>query len=336
LVAVRAERWHCTTALLNTLRQIGRNSSTSLPVAALLAFPFLLVSLAQWAAFSRHGFQPQWIFVWLLLLMIGLFTTSIWLQASIVKATPEFAAGSDPGILGMLKQSLSRTPSLLGALLLIGLMLLAAAMIASVPALGILLIAAAAPGPIKFGTPLVALVVMAGILGLAIFLFLAIVIFFRYALAPAAVVLEDKSPSAALDRSRELMQGRWVDFFLLTLMVWAVTLFVQLVVGTPAFLVSFGSRIANPSSLFSSGPGLSPAAALITAVSAYLVQVASPLVSVGARANFYLEIKNETVESSSGPGDGRLEMAAARDDDGDSHQQQDSSGEDKDTGNLSE
>ena len=335
-MAVRAERWHCTTALLNTLRQIGRNSSTSLPVAALLAFPFLLVSLAQWAAFSRNGFQPEWIFVWLSLLMVGLFTTSGWLQASIVKATPEFAAGSDPGILRMLMASLSRTPSLLGALLLIGLMLLAAAMIASVPALGILLIAATASGPIKFGTPLLALIVMAGILGLAIFLFFAIVIFFRYALTPAAVVIENKSPSAALERSRELMQGRWVDFFLLTLMVWAVTLFVQLVVGTPAFLVSFGSRVANPMSLFSSGPSLSPAAALITAVSTYLVQVASPLVSVGARANFYLEIRNESLDGSSGSGDGSLDMTAARDDDGDSHQEQDSSGKNQDAGNLSE
>ena len=338
-MAVRTHRWHAPTALVNTLRHVGRYSGTTLPVAALLALPLLFVSLAQWASFGRGRIDFRWIFIWISLLIVSLFTASIWLQAAIIRATQDFREGHAPGIFGTLTRSLGQTLKLLGTMVLLGVLFIGAAVAGSVPLLGVFLIGLAAPGPTQFDGPLLVLLILAILIGLAIFGFLAIVIFFRYSLAPAAAVLERRSPTAALERSRNLMRGRWMDLFLLTLMVWVVTLAIQIVVGAPAFLVSFqGSTRGldmNPVAALFRPPRIGLAAALITAISTYLVQVATPLVAFGARANFFLDIKSEIPETLAGGSDG-LDSSAARHDDGDSAEEGDAPRDDEGAGNLSE
>jgi hypothetical protein len=330
---------------MHTLRHLGRYSGTSLPVAALLASPLLFVSLAQWASFGRGRIDARWIFVWISILLVSLFTASVWLQAAIIKATRDFRQGEQPGIVKTLTGSLPQTLKLLGAMILIGILFLGAAVAGSVPLLGVVLIGIAGPGPAEFDGPLLVLLILAILIGLAIFGFLAAVIFFRYAMAPAAAVLERRSPLNALERSRTIMQRRWVDFFLLTLMVWVVTIAIQVVVGTPAFLVSFsgsteggGFGANNPLSMFLNPPRIGFAAALVTAVSTYLVQVAAPIVANGARANFFLDVTEEVSETASvSPrGDDVTGAGPAADDEGDAGEKGDRAGEDEGAGNLAE
>lgn len=341
-MAVSTNRWHAPTALVNTLRHIGRYSGTSLPIAALLASPLLFVSLAQWASFGRGRIDFGWILIWVSLIVVSLFTASIWLQAAIMQATLDFREGQQTGIFGTLTSSLSRTPRLLGVVVLVAVLLIGAAVAGSVPLLGVFLIGLAAPGPTEFDGPLLILLILAILAGVAIFGFFAVVIFFRYALAPASAVLERKGPVEALDRSRGLMRSRWIDFFLLTLMVWVVTLAIQIVVGAPAFLVSFRGSMSqsglNPIAVLLKPPRINLAAALITAISSYLVQVATPLVAFGARANFFLDIRGEASEPAPllAPGDDGPSPSPAGHDDSDSSQEQGSPRPDERAGNLLE
>jgi hypothetical protein len=311
-------------------------------VAALLASPLLFVSLAQWASFGRGRIDFPWTLIWVSLIVVSLFTASIWLQAAIMQATQDFREGQQPGILGTLARSLSHTLRLLGAVVLVGILLIGAAVAGSVPLLGVFLIGLASPGPTEFDGPLLILLILAILAGLAIFGFLAVVIFFRYALAPASAVLERKSPIEALERSRGLMRNRWLDLFLLTLMVWVVTLAIQIVVGAPAFLVSFRGTMSqsglNPIAVLLKPPRINFAAALITAISSYLVQVATPLVAFGARANFFLDIKTEASEAARllAPGDDGPGPSPAGHDDSDAGEERDSPRPDEGAGNLPE
>jgi hypothetical protein len=341
-VAVSTNRWHAPTALVNTLRHIGRYSGTTLPVAALLASPLLFVSLAQWASFGRGRINFGWTLIWISLLIVSLFTASIWLQAAIITATQRFRDGEATGIFGALALSLGPTLKLLGTVILVGILFIGAAVAGSVPLLGVFLIGIADPGPTQFDGPLLVLLILAILIGVAIFGFLAVVIFFRYALAPTAAVIETRSPIDALDRSRRLMRGRWLDFFLLTLMVWVVTLAIQILVGAPAFLVSFrgstGGLGMNPIAVLLRPPQIGLAAALITAISTYLVQVATPLVAFGARANFFLDIKSEESDASQtlSAGDDDSGTGAARHDNGDTGEEDGGPRDDEKTGNLTE
>jgi uncharacterized membrane protein len=297
-------RWHSKEAFLSTLRDLRNHSSTSLFTAGILALPALFASLAQTSAFRTgpRGFRFDLasISLSLTLTLVSWFTIRVWLRAAIISATDDYAAGSDPGVGGLLsKSATSRLFSLLGTVGLIGLLFLGAALVASLPLLGVLVLSVARFGSLVLGGRFGALFGVAILLSVTTFVLLATLIFFRYAMAPMVNVLEKTSPTAALARSREILRGRWPDLLVLYVILLGVGLFLALVFGGPSILISLGGG-DGPGSLFNRflGPSnLSPGAALVVALSNYLVQVAGAVINTGALTNFYLRLRpEETLE----------------------------------------
>jgi uncharacterized membrane protein len=306
-------RWHCTEALVNTFRDLGRRASTTVPVAALLALPVLLVSLAGWTVSRTGRFDLRSIVLVTLMFLAAWLFTGLWLQASIIVATRDYATGAETGIGKIIGSGLGRIPSLLGTLLLVALLWIGVVLLASVPVLAIVF-AGVASGDIReiFEPPLLIGFIMSIFLAVSVFAFLGFVLFMRYTIAPMVNVLERKSPADSLDRARELMKGRWLDFFLLAFMVALVGGLINLVLTGPSLVVQFsnldsagvGRRIGPFLGTSSAGLG----AAVVIAISTYLGQIALPIVTTGAYTNFYLGLRADEARSggASLPGGGGL------------------------------
>lgn len=314
-------RWHCTAAFVNTLKDISRNIGTTAPVAALLALPVLFASLAQWRILGTGRIDLEWVLITVPLVVIGAFTTGIWLNASILYGTAEFAKGGDPGIRNLLARGFVRIPSLLGTYLLLFAIQFVAFMIAATPALGVWFIGGG-PARFKFTGALAALMVLSILLGILILIGALFIIYFRFAMAPAASVLEEKSPLRSLGRSRQLMRGRWFDYFLLALILTGVGFVLSIVFAGPIWMVSFGN-------LFS-GPTLG--GVVILAISTYLIQALNPLLVTGATANYYLALRGDEAVAAA------LEVAsgASGNDEPNAGENQKAAGQDSETGNLPE
>lgn len=319
-------RWHCTGAFVNTLKDFRHHIGTTGPVAALLALPTLFASAAQWRVFGLGHLDLEWVLITGLLTVLGIFTTGVWLTASITYATGEFARGNEPGIATTLARGFVRIPSLLGAFGLIMLLATGALFVGAAPALGVYLLGGGV-GRFQFSGGLAVLLVIGILLGLLIWFAMLFFIYFRFAMAPAASVIEKRSPFNSLSRSRELMRGRWVDYFLLALILSAVGFAVNLFVVGPGWLISFENLIS-----LSDFQSPNVGALVILSISTYLTQALNPLLVTGARANFYMALRaDEAIETAS-----KAPAGATPDDEPDTGQNQGGAGEDEPPGNLAE
>lgn len=294
--------WHCMEAFTNTFKDIRDHPSTALFTAAILAAPVLIGSVLQQAGASVFG---------QLLSFVSYFFI-IWLAFAITLATKQFASSSDPGVGGLLDASASRRLfSFIGTRILVGLMVIAAALIAFIPAFGVGISAwTGANGNIDklFNGAVPAFFFLALFFGLFVFVGLALMINLRYGLAGVVNALEDISPTQSLRRSNQLLKGRRADVFVLMLLLFGVGLVVALVLNTPAIIVSISgvaSSTRPPSALGAFGSGsfldmfrpraLGPTAALVVGVSTYLTTMVSTVIGTGAVANFYMALRGDEV-----------------------------------------
>ena len=253
-----------------------------------------------------QGLDLRWIGVWFGVLTFGWLITSGWMQASLIFATKQWAGGVEAGLGDIMGRGLRRVPSLIGTLLLVGLLILGAFLLCSIPALGVFLIASARGDLGALGEmPLVALFIGALLLGLLAAVVLIFLIGIRYAMAPVVSVLEERSPTDAMQRSKDLMKGRWFDFFLLMLMLMVVGTFIGFLITGPTFLIQTAPLQAPKG--FENFPTLprvsiSFAGAVIVALSTYLAQIATSIISYGSYANFYLGLRGDEVMAESSAG----------------------------------
>jgi hypothetical protein len=121
-----------------------------------------------------------------------------------------------------------RIPALLGVTGLVILIALGLALVCLVP--GILLAVSGAPG---------AVLGLAFVLGVPVFVVAVVYLYTAFALAPPAVVLERQSPVAALRRSRALVKGSWWRTFGILLLVNIIAQVLTGILLTPFQLLSF-------------------------------------------------------------------------------------------------
>ncbi|HVF12433.1 MAG TPA: hypothetical protein VNA87_05035 [Actinomycetota bacterium] len=303
------KRWLGFEALGNSFKDLTGHASTTLLCAAVLGLPVLLSATISAAGAPILGG---------LLTFFSMFFVAGWLPFAITLATKQYAIGQDPGPTGLLDLSANRRLfSYLGTQLLFFLMLLGVVMLVLLPLLGFGMMGflRGLEGGATF-TPRTGM----GIFGLIIFvpvmLGLIIFIYLRYGLVAPVNALEGTTPSGAFARSRALLKGRKMDFFLMFLMISVVNAVFSFILSGPGMIVSMtgatpGSRmggggfILSPLEMITKRDSLPPLAALLVGVSTYLSSIASTVLMSSAMSNYYLSARGEEVlaEPRSVPGD---------------------------------
>lgn len=154
-------------------------------------------------------------------------TVGMALVAALCPAVVQEAVLGRPATFGaLLRRSWSRLPSVLGALLLTGLM--AGGPLLLLYAIGIPLLIAASDssGPAPGG---IALLFLGVLVCVPVSVWLAI----RFSLAPAAAVIEGLGPVAALRRSSRLIRDGWWRVFGITMLAYLVASAVGYVIQLP-------------------------------------------------------------------------------------------------------
>ncbi|MCA1839538.1 MAG: hypothetical protein ABR507_03655 [Actinomycetota bacterium] len=281
------QRWHAGPAFNNTFKDIRGHSSTSFFTAAILCLPSLFASVIISSGAPLIGYPLQF---------IALFASGIWLPVAIISATRMYATGTDPGVGGLLDETASwRLFSYLGTTFLIFLLFFAAIIVAFIPAIGVGVSGAIANGgditrAFRGGNGV--LTVLTVLIGFALAATFGLIIYLRYGLAPVINVLERLGPAKSLKRSRDLMKGRWMDLFVLFVMVIAVTIVAYIVVLGPSLVVTFASGITRTTGPLAA-PRLGPVAAIVSGLSTYLYSIIITVISTGTLANFYLGIRGD-------------------------------------------
>jgi hypothetical protein len=294
-----SRRWHALDAVRDTFADLKAHPATTLGSAVIFCIPVAFLSLYQ-------ALRPN--FLSLVLQGTVSFVIVIWLSFAIVMVTKQFAEGSDPGIGGLLRSSTSA--GLIG-FVVTQLLLIAAETFAV--AVAILPIAGAfaslgaranfSPDQMNAGNA----AVLAGAFMLSFVLVIAflLMIYLRYGLGPVISALEARSPTQSFTRSRDLTEGKRLDFFVLLLITLGIGMAVSLVINGPGMVVSLGAVASAPPPeprsltelllLFIRQEPLVPAAALVVAVSDYLAYAVSIPISAALLANFYLGISGDEV-----------------------------------------
>lgn len=336
-------RSHAGRAFVNTFRDLKNHSNTTLFTAGLLLIPSMGTTFLE----NYLGSRLVSLFALPVTLALG-----VWLQASLIRATYEYATGVDPGIGGLLAKSsnLRRLFSLFGVQVILFLLWAAVGVIAAAPLVGVGVAGlAASGGDISkiFGGGFAGLLIISLLIGLSILIFFGIFIAFRYILAEQVNVLEKRGPAASLVRSRMMMQKRWPDLLLLYLILLGVAAAGALALLLPAGIVaSVGAppdsvtTFSSPIELFAVRQ-LPAVAAAVVALSGYLFGVFMTSVSLGAFTNFYLGVRGDealsapiTADSSSWSGS--LELPAPGKDHGYPGDQKQGAGDDRRPGDLAE
>ncbi|MFE1289068.1 oxidoreductase [Streptomyces sp. NPDC058751] len=161
--------------------------------------------------------------VWIVGMLVSLVASSF-VQASSAATLHDAVLGRRAPVGAVWRRAWSRTPSVLGVTLLMGLVV-ALPMVVLFVVFGMLLATVASRAPlVAFSLfPLVALLVIP----------LAVWLFVRFSFAPAAAVLEGASPVTAMRRSARLVRGAWWRTFGILLLGGLITLIVSIVVDLP-------------------------------------------------------------------------------------------------------
>lgn len=306
-------RWHAVDAFKLTFGDLMAHPGTTFGLAAVLSIPVALLS-------AYEALRPS---VSSLLLQAGVsFVIGIWLSFVIICATKQYAQDSDPGIGRLLRTSLSgRLISFALTQLLLILVETLAVVVAVLPLIFAFSILGL-PGSLsldQLSAATAALVFGAFMLSLGLSIALLLVIYLRYGLAPVASAIEGRSPIPSFTRSRQVTEGKRLDFFVLLLITLVLGLAVAVLINGPGMVVSSGAAAPappqNPRALtdwilmLSRHQPLAPAAAVVLALSDYLAYAVGTSISAALLANFYLEIsgdkagirRRQTVQLDEGP-----------------------------------
>lgn len=337
-------RSHAGAAFLNTFRDLKNHSNTTLFTAGLLLIPSMGTTFLE----NYLGSRLVTLLAFPVTLALG-----VWLQASLIRATFEYATGADPGIGGLLAKSSNprRLFSLLGVWVILFLLWTAAGIVAAAPLIGVAVAGLAASGGefrLMMNGSFAGLFIVALLIGLSIFVFFAIVIAFRYMMAAPVNVLENRGAPASLGRSRLMMQKRWPDLFLLFLILLGIAMAGAFGLLLPAGIVaSVGAppafpTVYSPIDLLAVRQLPAPAAAVV-ALSSFLFAVFTTSVFYGALTNFYLGVRSDEVMSEAeaeaeagSTSRGGLDLEATGQNYGYPGDQQESAGDDRRPGNLAE
>jgi MFS family permease len=335
-----AKRWHAGAAFANTFRDLKNHSNTTLFTAGLLLIPSMGTTFLE----NYLGSRLVSLISFPVTLAFG-----IWLQASLIRATYEYATGSDPGLGGLLARSSNprRLFSLLGVQVILFLLWSAAGIVAAAPVIGVAVAGlAASRGDFRsmMNGGFAGLFIVALLIGLSIFAFFVVVIAFRYMLAAPVNVLEKLGAPASFGRSRRMMQKRWLDLLLLFLILLGIAIAGALALLLPAGIVASAGEpptfptVYSPNDLLAVRQ-LPVLTAAVVALAGYLFAVFTTSVSVGAITNFYLGVRSDEAMSAAAavsPPGRSLDLPAARQNHGYSDDQQQGAGDDSRPGNLAE
>lgn len=184
--------------------------------------------------------------------------------AAVPAALQEAVLGRPTTFSAIWRRAWARMPSVVGALLLTGLI----TMVPLLLGLGALIAGIVGAVAVDSDGASPALVV-AGVVCFLGFLPLATWLWVRFSLAPSAVVFENQGPLASLRRSVTLVRGSWWRVFGVTLLAGVLATVASYLIQIPfTFLGMFTSMLGSVNLDEHSGP-----AAIITAMSGYLVLV---------------------------------------------------------------
>lgn len=285
---------HAGRAFAESLRQLRDHSTTTLLTIGLLGIP------SSGTTFLRNYLGSR------LVSLIALPVTvvfGIWTQAAMVLAVRDYAAGTDPGVGGLLSKSASprRLLSLLGVQVILFLLGTVAGLVSVVPVAGVTLAGLSGSGGdfrrMLSGSFLI-LFIFTVIFSVALLIFLLVVIALRYGLAGQVNVIEQRRSTESLARSRQMVSGRWGDLFLLYLMLFGAGLAGFFALVFPAGIIAASTAGPQPL-LTASGIGLLRLP-ILPAWSSAMVALASLLfgtlitpITIGSLTNFYLAIHAE-------------------------------------------
>lgn len=293
------KRWLGLEALGNSFKDLTGHASTTFLCAAVLGLPVLLSATISSAGAPILGG---------LLTFFSMFFVAGWLPFAITLATKQYAIGQDPGPAGLLDLSASRRLfSYLGTQLLFSLMILGMVIVVLLPLFGFGMMgfirglesgASFRPGA---GLGILGLlVVVPVIIGLIVFIYLL------YGLVAPVNTLEGTSPSGAFARSRELLKGRKMDFFVMFLMISVINLVISFILSGPGVIVSMtgvtpgprmggGGFFLSPFEMMAKRASLPPVAALLVGISTYLSSTVSTVLMASAMSNYYLSARGDEV-----------------------------------------
>lgn len=209
--------------------------------------------------------------VWIVVVVALLLATAL-IQACCPVIVQEAVLGRPVRAATTLGRALSRTPAVLGAVFLSGLIMFVPLLlfITGVVATTVTIVATGGWGPAGWLIPL-------GFVGSVVCGPLAIWLWVLFSLAPAAVVIESRGPVDALRRSAALVRGSWWRICGISLLAFVIASIAGMVLQQVLNLVGgFPARFAGPDQ-FSYEPTVGE---IFVAVSGYLVlAMAGQLVS---------------------------------------------------------
>jgi hypothetical protein len=240
-----ALRPRSTTEILDAAVQLLRRHFAPLFALGVIAlFPMIVVGVVSAlvvnpATTVAGEFPPALVPVFFVGLPIG----AVWFllgDAALVVAASDAYLGKPVSIAGALRRALSRTLSIIGAVLLKMLIIAAAFLGASILAmLGAAILAATVGRGSTLVAGLISVVFVAGMLGLALYLYAMLFA------VPATVVLEDRSAGSAIGRARELARGETLKIIKVFALVFVLLLFTSVALVAASYFLARLSAFAH-------------------------------------------------------------------------------------------
>ncbi|MEX2588294.1 MAG: hypothetical protein WD602_09950 [Actinomycetota bacterium] len=275
-------------ALGKTLEDLRQHASTTFGAAALISLPVPFVAVYAAVRPTYLSTTAQTVINTMV---------AWWVAYAIILATKAYASDSDPGVSAIVGQSRSGLITYGLTRILLGLLLIVAAVCAVV--VGGIILGVAAPGLLSGPPSIEAMAGLFLVMGPLVILALLFV-YLLFGLAPVAAAIDRRRAGASLGRSREVTKGHRRDFLLLLFIVWVFTVIIQILVQGPAQMVaaqnmpignvdpqnlSFDALVEQAMQL---PPPASPPQALVIAVSTYLSLLILEAFIAGFFARFYL------------------------------------------------
>lgn len=299
-------RWLAFEALGNSFKDLTEHASTTFLCAAVLGLPVLLSATISAAGTPILGG---------LLTLFSMLFVAGWLPFAITLATKQYAVGQDPGPGGLLDLSASpRLLSYLGTQILFSLLLFVVVLAGLLPLLGVGL-AGFLRGSLTSGMALTPRLGALGIAAMVVFvpviIGMILFVYLRYGLVAPVNALEGTSPSRAFARSRKLLKGRKMDFFVMLLIIFVINAVISLILSGPGMIVSIAGLADRPRTggtgfyfspfeMMGRRDSLPPFAALLVGVSTYLSSVVSAVLMAITVSNYYLSARGQEVADKAG------------------------------------
>lgn len=316
-MAIAPRSWHFTGAFANTFKDLRDHPLAIFGTAAILAAPIPLAPVVAYFGVGNEirFFNLRTSALAIALYLGGLLMTSVWTQFALTRATRGFAGGDDqtlPETLGSIRDGRGFLTFFATKLLYEGFKIVVL-FFGFVPAIGVFLFALQGSGgrlERVFQGPVVLSFVLAILTGIVLALALSILVVLFFGLAPTVSALEASGPFRAFGRSRELLRGRKLDFFVLLFLRNLIIQSVNFAVLTPSYIAQIAdlrpgaaSAPISPLGNFGMGYGMGLAVSenqslglvLVTAVGLFLFTLLEGPLYAGTWANYYLAARGEEV-----------------------------------------